>query len=604
MQPQLLAEVIAAPRSIAPRRVYADALLEAGDPRGEFIQLQCALEELGPDDPAREALEARATDLLALHEPAWTRELRDACGLHDNPFELGFRRGFVERARLRGARVREVLPLLVARTPLRELRIRTTDPARELGEVPGLVELEGLQLSGSASGEDLARALASWPHRGQLRWLEADRGAAVVHAVAGAPALAGLERLSLGSVDARGLAALAAATHLASLRALRLSDVVLDGADLDALGRSEAWPALEALELQRVRAIGHGARALARLCAARLRELRCARGTEAADALALAARARDLEVLDLEGVRISDTGALALLHGPAALARLRYLDVSDTGLSDPGLASVIAALEVPGLRRLACCNNDLSSKAAAAIAHGRALGELQQLFLARCPLGDAGVTALAASEHLPALRVVDLARTACGRGGLQALGAGELGARLISLDLGHNELGDRDLGALFAGRRLDRLERLSLDGLDLSRPGVRALAASPVAARLRALTLGRLEADAAAQLAAAELPELRKLVAGGFDDRAASILARTPGMPWLQEVVLLGSKLTDEGARALAGAAGLERIAWLELDAPLVTEAGRDALRRRFGYRVGVFSGATLHAFSSLSRRF
>jgi len=36
----------------------------------------------------------------------------------------------------------------------------------------------------------------------------------------------------------------------------------------------------------------------------------------------------------------------------------------------------------------------------------------------------------------------------------------------------------------------------------------------------------------------------------------------------------------------------------------LFTAAGRDALRRRFGHRVGVFSGATLHAFSSLSRRF
>jgi hypothetical protein len=36
----------------------------------------------------------------------------------------------------------------------------------------------------------------------------------------------------------------------------------------------------------------------------------------------------------------------------------------------------------------------------------------------------------------------------------------------------------------------------------------------------------------------------------------------------------------------------------------LFTAAGRGALRRHFGYRVGVFSGATLHAFSSLSRRF
>ena len=39
---ELLAAVFAAPDDDAPRRVYADWLLERGDPRGEFIQLQCA----------------------------------------------------------------------------------------------------------------------------------------------------------------------------------------------------------------------------------------------------------------------------------------------------------------------------------------------------------------------------------------------------------------------------------------------------------------------------------------------------------------------------------------------------------------------------------
>ena len=75
MNDALLAEVIADPRSIAPRLVYADALIEAGDPRGELIQVQCALEPLDLDDPARPALEARAADLLAEHEPAWSRGL-------------------------------------------------------------------------------------------------------------------------------------------------------------------------------------------------------------------------------------------------------------------------------------------------------------------------------------------------------------------------------------------------------------------------------------------------------------------------------------------------------------------------------------------------
>jgi len=106
MHAPLLAEVIADPRAIAPRLVYADALLEAGEPRGELIQVQSALEELDADDPTRDALEARAADLLALHEPEWTWALRERCELHDRPSELRYRRGFVERAELQASACR------------------------------------------------------------------------------------------------------------------------------------------------------------------------------------------------------------------------------------------------------------------------------------------------------------------------------------------------------------------------------------------------------------------------------------------------------------------------------------------------------------------
>ncbi len=602
---QLLAEVIAEPRSIAPRLVYADALLEAGDPRGEFIQLQCALESLDADDPARDAMEARANDLLALHEPAWTRELRERCELHDHPFELGYRRGFVERARLSADRVRAALPLLVERTPLRSLQLRAADPMEDLAELPGLTALEELSLLGGASGGDLARAFASWPDHGWLRALHLQRGSTGARAIAGAPGLAGLESLSLLHLDFIGIDALASASHLAGLRTLRLAGAALQPESLEVLGRSGFLGALEVLDLGQVTTTGDHARASGLPALARLRELRGHGASfHAGTALALAAAARELEVLDLEGVELGSDGVRALLLGPAALGRLRHLDVSATGLSDRGLAELALGLERPRLRRLACGGNELGPKAAAAIAASPALGELQQLFLAGCPLGDAGVLAFVASARLPALRVLDLSRTGCGRHALAALGADDLGARLASLDLRHNGLGDRDLGALLAGRRLDRLERLVLDGASLSPAGIRALAASPLGARLRSLSVSRLGSDAAAALALAELPELRTLVAGDLDDRAATLLAGTRGAPWLQRVVLRAPELTDGGALALANAAGLERITWLELDAPGVGGAGRDALRRRFGHRVGVFADGSLHAFSSLSRRF
>jgi hypothetical protein len=164
--------------------------------------------------------------------------------------------------------------------------------------------------------------------------------------------------------------------------------------------------------------------------------------------------------------------------------------------------------------------------------------------------------------------------------------------------------GDRDLRALLAGRRLDRLEHLALDGMLLSSAGVRKLAAAPLAARLRSLPIWGVGSDAVAQLAHAELPELRTLVAGNLDDRAATLLAGMQSAPWLQHVVLRAPDLTDAGALALANAVDLQRITRLELYEPHLGEVGRDALRRRFGHRVGIFEVGSPHTSSWLSPRF
>lgn len=75
----LLADICARPQDDGPRLVYADWLQERGDPRGEFIVLQCSRSP----DPKREA------GLLAKHRDAWTQPL--------TPVLLkgaGFARGF------------------------------------------------------------------------------------------------------------------------------------------------------------------------------------------------------------------------------------------------------------------------------------------------------------------------------------------------------------------------------------------------------------------------------------------------------------------------------------------------------------------------------
>ena len=67
----LLRTIRERPDDDGPRLVYADWLEEHGDPRGEFIRIQCQLAKLPPWDPRRRALEEREADLLAVHDYDW-----------------------------------------------------------------------------------------------------------------------------------------------------------------------------------------------------------------------------------------------------------------------------------------------------------------------------------------------------------------------------------------------------------------------------------------------------------------------------------------------------------------------------------------------------
>jgi uncharacterized protein (TIGR02996 family) len=96
----LLAAVYASPDDDGPRAVYADFLVQRGDPRGELIALQ-----LGAGDAARE------DELLTRHQSAWLGEL---AALVDKTM-IAWRRGFLSWATVKLTR-----PKLVAlrRSPM------------------------------------------------------------------------------------------------------------------------------------------------------------------------------------------------------------------------------------------------------------------------------------------------------------------------------------------------------------------------------------------------------------------------------------------------------------------------------------------------------
>jgi uncharacterized protein (TIGR02996 family) len=70
-----LDEIHAAPYEESPRLVYADWLEEQGDPRGEYLRLECELVGLKADDALFRELAPRLHELRQAIDPAWLAEV-------------------------------------------------------------------------------------------------------------------------------------------------------------------------------------------------------------------------------------------------------------------------------------------------------------------------------------------------------------------------------------------------------------------------------------------------------------------------------------------------------------------------------------------------
>lgn len=107
--------ILADPTADAPRLVYADHLAARGDPRGEFIHLQCALGRTLGD----EGLLAREAALLEQHGASWLVEL-------EHLREVEWRRGFPVKGSL-GVREFATSPAC-ARVPLEAVTLHGFTP--------------------------------------------------------------------------------------------------------------------------------------------------------------------------------------------------------------------------------------------------------------------------------------------------------------------------------------------------------------------------------------------------------------------------------------------------------------------------------------------
>jgi uncharacterized protein (TIGR02996 family) len=94
------------PDDLAAHSAYADWLSQQGDPRGEFIQVQLALEEPGRDAKERKALQKRERALLKAHAAVWLGGLADFLidqrGMSEisDPYQFQFARGWLDLLRV------------------------------------------------------------------------------------------------------------------------------------------------------------------------------------------------------------------------------------------------------------------------------------------------------------------------------------------------------------------------------------------------------------------------------------------------------------------------------------------------------------------------
>jgi uncharacterized protein (TIGR02996 family) len=152
------------PDDLATHAAYADLMSEHGDPRGEFIQVQLALEDESLPKRDRSKLKKREQELLEAHQREWLGELGPFCLgeiKHEPEYEapiaraFAFRRGWLDSLDFRNLTVPLARALRSAPEGrlLRELRIQSAGdysgdyepedgkPERELSDARGLCPL-------------------------------------------------------------------------------------------------------------------------------------------------------------------------------------------------------------------------------------------------------------------------------------------------------------------------------------------------------------------------------------------------------------------------------------------------------------------------------
>ena len=212
---ELLAAIIATPDDDAPRLVYADWLMELGDPLGEYIAANIALQTLCASTPDYLS-DPRYEKLFARNDKTWTKaEKSIGAAVRRYATHWSYERGFVQELHTNGSKLIAGYEVILNHVPAPRIVIENLD-RRDLAE---LAEVSLGRFAAIEFGADC----------------ELD-GAAIARIV-GSPAIHGLRHLDVGGnpIGDTGAIAIAGSPHLATLESLSIMNCGLTDAAIDAL---------------------------------------------------------------------------------------------------------------------------------------------------------------------------------------------------------------------------------------------------------------------------------------------------------------------------------------------------------------------------------
>ena len=585
-----LADIQADPDNDTPRLIFADWLTDHGDPRGEFIQVQCRLAAMTEDDPEYEDLMDRQGELLVQSRAEWLRPIAELA----RESHCLFRRGFAEDVRTSPAAFLKHGSGLVQQPPLRWLRTSLgPEPLdKDLAantlwhHVRGLTlgvplmananlalllgsrhldRLRGLLVSPISLDEQALEALLRAGHLGRMEELDMASsygGSPSVLAELLAPGrLPLLHRLDLHGPRSGSISS----DILVNARLSRLTDLLLRGNWLrgDDVIRLLTTPDLAGLRRLTLKGMQLSAGYLKRLA-------------DVSDPLSLTR-------LGVSASHADDEDVDALAHC-RALSNLHHLDISGTWVTPGGIGELLGSTELASLREIIAAGMDskVRDSGAARLAGHPGLSRITHLNLDHNDIRSKGALALARSPHTGNLRVLSLRQNPIRSAGLQALAAGNFPG-LRELHLGSTKIKQDDLRALLGAPWMRQITHLNLESCGLGTAHARILAEALVSADLRVLQLWYNGIDSEGLTALAASPHLSKLRSLGLgynslDVKGLQALASSATFTRLQRLELAGRCASLEEARALAASPHLNRLETLVV----AQGAGTEILRERF----------------------